>query len=464
MRAGKTWAIVIDMSHQTGKNSPLPVQRWVLSPVPAVRVARATTSRSGWRRGLRPVTVPVTAAVWYLRLAWYGGTTGVLTRGRAVLAVSGPPQNQSRPQRVRGFAASTVAAMLLSVTVVALMVAVYALTALVSIPAATQVLTGIATALVLVLLAGGLYCVVRWVLPHGRLDALAAALTPADGWQLKTVAATGTTAAQEEADLLAAFLDYATQQRRPVVAGVVRVHNRSQLENTQMVRVEVPGASRRWPPLLVAGPLPPPPPDTPTVRRQWTVLAGFGLVISGLAAIVAFVAVYVVLPAEQATNHCRGADPSGCITRPSEALYWAITTLTTTGYGDFSPHSTTGRITAAGLMLTGVIIVAGLLTSLVVSTLIRSVEREQQLTDFLRSQTTPDPAPQPQGPTGRDATQLHELEALLRELLKQHSGNSSPAPPPAPPVTAPTWPLCLTLAGVAFVAAWARARTKISSK
>jgi voltage-gated potassium channel len=39
------------------------------------------------------------------------------------------------------------------------------------------------------------------------------------------------------------------------------------------------------------------------------------------------------------------------------ALYWAITTATTVGYGDVTPHNTAGRIIASGVMLTTIPIV-----------------------------------------------------------------------------------------------------------
>lgn len=39
------------------------------------------------------------------------------------------------------------------------------------------------------------------------------------------------------------------------------------------------------------------------------------------------------------------------------ALYWSITTATTVGYGDVSPHNTAGRVIAAGVMLTTIPIV-----------------------------------------------------------------------------------------------------------
>jgi voltage-gated potassium channel len=40
------------------------------------------------------------------------------------------------------------------------------------------------------------------------------------------------------------------------------------------------------------------------------------------------------------------------------ALYWSITTATTVGYGDVTPHNTAGRVIAAGVMLTTIPIVA----------------------------------------------------------------------------------------------------------
>jgi voltage-gated potassium channel len=39
------------------------------------------------------------------------------------------------------------------------------------------------------------------------------------------------------------------------------------------------------------------------------------------------------------------------------AVYWAVTTATTVGYGDVTPHNTAGRVIAAGVMLTTIPIV-----------------------------------------------------------------------------------------------------------
>lgn len=40
------------------------------------------------------------------------------------------------------------------------------------------------------------------------------------------------------------------------------------------------------------------------------------------------------------------------------AIYWAIVTITTVGYGDISPHTVFGQILASGLMLVGYTIIA----------------------------------------------------------------------------------------------------------
>jgi len=38
-------------------------------------------------------------------------------------------------------------------------------------------------------------------------------------------------------------------------------------------------------------------------------------------------------------------------------LWWALTTLTTTGYGDHIPMTTIGRVIGAGVMVTGVAVI-----------------------------------------------------------------------------------------------------------
>lgn len=45
-----------------------------------------------------------------------------------------------------------------------------------------------------------------------------------------------------------------------------------------------------------------------------------------------------------------------------DAVWWAFSTITTVGYGDIAPMTSTGRLVAVGLMLTGIVI-CGILVS-----------------------------------------------------------------------------------------------------
>jgi voltage-gated potassium channel len=59
------------------------------------------------------------------------------------------------------------------------------------------------------------------------------------------------------------------------------------------------------------------------------------------------------------------------------AYWWAVTTVTTVGYGDVVPQDPPGRIVAAILMLTGLALIPTL-TSVIVSILISKQRREEQ--------------------------------------------------------------------------------------
>jgi voltage-gated potassium channel len=63
------------------------------------------------------------------------------------------------------------------------------------------------------------------------------------------------------------------------------------------------------------------------------------------------------------------------------ALWWAIVTVTTVGYGDVVPQTTPGRIVAGLLMLAGVSAIP-ITTSLVVSVFITRLQRAQHASDL----------------------------------------------------------------------------------
>ena len=58
------------------------------------------------------------------------------------------------------------------------------------------------------------------------------------------------------------------------------------------------------------------------------------------------------------------------------AYWWAVTTVTTVGYGDVVPEDPPGRIVAGLLMLTGLALIPTL-TSVIVSTLLAKQRREE---------------------------------------------------------------------------------------
>ncbi|MBK7722458.1 MAG: potassium channel family protein [Austwickia sp.] len=108
------------------------------------------------------------------------------------------------------------------------------------------------------------------------------------------------------------------------------------------------------------------------------------LCVSGLAVL-----------AEERTN------PEANITSYGDALWWALTTMTTVGYGDRYPTTTAGRWVAAGLMVSGIALL-GAVTASIASWL---VERVREIEE------------ESQGATRGDVRALQrEVNALRREL------------------------------------------------
>lgn len=90
--------------------------------------------------------------------------------------------------------------------------------------------------------------------------------------------------------------------------------------------------------------------------------------VVGSAAILSYAAALAVLDVE------RGS-PDANITTIGDALWWAMTTITTVGYGDQFPVTTAGRLIAASLMIGG-IAVLGVVTATLASWLVESVTAE----------------------------------------------------------------------------------------
>ena len=87
------------------------------------------------------------------------------------------------------------------------------------------------------------------------------------------------------------------------------------------------------------------------------------------AVLLVFVASLAVLDTER---HA----PDAQITSFGEALWWSITTITTVGYGDLTPVTTTGRVIAVLLMIGGISLV-GSITATLASWIVQRVADEQ---------------------------------------------------------------------------------------
>ncbi|TFB96754.1 two pore domain potassium channel family protein [Cryobacterium adonitolivorans] len=91
--------------------------------------------------------------------------------------------------------------------------------------------------------------------------------------------------------------------------------------------------------------------------------------LAGTAILVTYIAALAVLDAER-------ADPNANITTFGDSIWWAAVTITTVGYGDFTPLTLRGRIVATALMLGGVAVL-GVLTATLSSWIVQRVSESE---------------------------------------------------------------------------------------
>ena len=104
--------------------------------------------------------------------------------------------------------------------------------------------------------------------------------------------------------------------------------------------------------------------------------------VRSLPAIIGSMAFLLVIIASAAVLNAERFAPHATITTTSDALWWAITAITTSGGGNLAPVTNEGRIIAAFLLIFGL----GLLTSMtgyVASWVLHqfSAAREEQVTE-----------------------------------------------------------------------------------
>ncbi|QDP97518.1 potassium channel family protein [Microlunatus elymi] len=132
-------------------------------------------------------------------------------------------------------------------------------------------------------------------------------------------------------------------------------------------------------------------------RRAGSSLRGrVGVYVAGSMVLVLFVGSLAVLDAER---HAPGSN----IHTSGQALWWSIVTVSTVGYGDFYPVSTTGRLVGVGMMISGIALL-GVVTASVASWL---VDRVRQVEQGAQAATRADVA--------KLAAKIDSLERLLAQ-------------------------------------------------
>ena len=92
--------------------------------------------------------------------------------------------------------------------------------------------------------------------------------------------------------------------------------------------------------------------------------------IVGSASLLAVCAALAVLDAER-------SNPDANIVDFGDAIWWAVTTMTTVGYGDRFPVTPVGRLVAFGLMIGGIALL-GTVTATLASWLVETVAAEKE--------------------------------------------------------------------------------------
>lgn len=125
--------------------------------------------------------------------------------------------------------------------------------------------------------------------------------------------------------------------------------------------------------------------------------------VVGAAGMVVLVAALAILDAER-------GKPDANIESFGDAIWWAMTTVTTVGYGDHFPVTTTGRFVAVGLMVAGIALL-GVVTATFASWLIERVQQVEEVS---------------QAATRRDVESLTREVAALRDEISRQGRESSP--------------------------------------
>ncbi|MFF2316320.1 potassium channel family protein [Arthrobacter sp. NPDC058097] len=129
--------------------------------------------------------------------------------------------------------------------------------------------------------------------------------------------------------------------------------------------------------------------------------------VAASAALLVFVGALAVLDVEQSASDAK-------ILTFGDAVWWAVATITTVGYGDMYPVTPLGRMVAAALMMSG-IAVLGVVTASIASWLVQRVE-----------ETTVAAAESAEQPVLTEVVELAAEVAALRREIAELRRNPAP--------------------------------------
>jgi voltage-gated potassium channel len=108
----------------------------------------------------------------------------------------------------------------------------------------------------------------------------------------------------------------------------------------------------------------------PKQRLTWTVVLRLAVVVTAFAGL-------VVLGGGAALLLAEGGRPDSTVRSWGDALWWSLTTVTTTGYGDHVPVTTAGRLIAAAVMVSGVAVIGAVAAIVSLAVTLRVVREEE---------------------------------------------------------------------------------------